>query len=146
MRAGRNALVQRKQLIADRHSFAVETTFSGHQELALMRDAKAAGYKVNLIFICTESPLVSMGRIALRVEDGGHRVSGTDIERRYRRSLANLPQGLELADRAWLLDNTRAKMRLIASLEHRQVKSMTNALPRWVRQARLPALDQGLSR
>lgn len=146
MRAGRDALTQRRQLIADRRSFAVETTFSGNQELALMKDAKAAGYKVNLIFICTDSPLLSMGRIALRIKDGGHRVSGPDIERRYRRSLANLPQGLALADRAWLLDNSRTRMRLVASIERGQVKSMATALPRWVRETKLQALEAGLSR
>lgn len=148
MRAGRDALMQRRQLIADQRSFAVETTFSGNQEIALMKDAKAAGYKVNLIFICTDSPQVSMGRIALRIKDGGHRVSGADIERRYRRSLTNLPQGLALADRAWLLDNSRARMRLVASIERGQVKSMASALPRWVREAKLPILEQemGMSR
>ncbi|OAN50526.1 zeta toxin family protein [Paramagnetospirillum marisnigri] len=145
IRAGRQALALRGHLLADRRSFAIETTLSGNQELALMRDAKAAGYKVNLIFIATESPIVSMGRIASRVSDGGHRVSGADVERRYRRSMDNLPQALALADRAWLLDNSRARMRLIAAIEHNQVKSQASTLPRWVRGAKLQVLETGLS-
>nr|CAM74281.1 conserved hypothetical protein [Magnetospirillum gryphiswaldense MSR-1] len=148
VRAGREALTQRRQLITGRRSFAVETTFSGNQELALMKEALATGYKVNLIFVCTDSPLLSIGRIALRVKDGGHHVPGADVQRRYLRSLANLPKGLALADRSWLLDNTRARMRLIASIERGQVKSMSTSLPRWVQQVKLQVLEQeqGLSR
>lgn len=146
LRAGREALTQRKQLIAARQSFAVETTFSGNQEIALIKTAKAAGYKVNLVFVCTESPQISMGRISVRVLDGGHHVPGADVERRYQRSLANLPEGTALADRTWLLDNTRTRMRLVAAIERGEVKTMINAQPKWVRQARLPALEPGLSR
>ena len=146
--SGRQALAERDRLLANRQSFAVETTFSGHQELALMRDAKAAGYKVNLVFICTESPLASIGRIRSRVQDGGHAVPSADVERRYERSLTNLPEGMALADRSWLLDNSRSRMRLIASIERGQVKSMANNMPRWVRGQKLKVLEQaqGLSR
>lgn len=146
LRAGREALTQRKQLIAARQSFAVETTFSGNQEIVLIKTAKEAGYKVNLVFVCTDSPRVSMGRIAVRVMDGGHHVPGADVERRYQRSLANLPEGLALADRAWLLDNTRTRMRLVAAIERGEVKTMINAQPKWVRQARLAVLEPGISR
>lgn len=145
LRAGREILARRKGYLARTQSFAMETTFSGNREIALIKDAKAAGYKVNLVFICTDSPKISMGRITLRVQAGGHRVPGTDVERRYRRSLANLPEGLALVDRAWLLDNSRTRMRLIASLERGQVKSVANSLPRWVRSAKLPVLEQGMS-
>ncbi|CAA7619274.1 AAA family ATPase [Magnetospirillum sp. UT-4] len=143
IRAGRQALTRQRQLIAARQSFALETTFSGNRELALMRDAKAAGYKVNLVFVCTDTPELSIGRIMVRVADGGHHVPAADVRRRYQRSLANLPAGMALADRTWLLDNTRSRMRLVASIEAGQVKSQSNALPRWVRQARLPILEQG---
>lgn len=146
--AGREALHRQRRLLAEKRSFAVETTFSGHHEMALMKAAKAAGYKVNLIFLCTDSPIISVGRIKTRVRAGGHPVLTSDVIRRYQRSLAHLPEGIALADRAWLLDNSRPRLRLIASLERGLVKSMSNALPRWVRLARIPALDQaqGLSR
>lgn len=146
--AGRQAVSLQQKHLSERRTFAVETTFSGNRELALMRDAKTAGYKVNLVFICTNTPRISIGRIANRVADGGHYVPGSDVMRRYQRSLANLPEGLTLADRAWLLDNSQPRMRLIASLEQGMVKSMTNALPRWVKLARLSEIQhaQELSR
>lgn len=142
MQAGRQALALQKQYVAEQRTFALETTFAGNREVALMKAAKAAGYKVNLVFICTDTPQISMGRIVSRVADGGHRVPGADVERRYRRSLANLPAGLAAADRAWLLDNSRSRMRLITSIERGQVKSMVNALPKWVRGAKLSVLEQ----
>jgi predicted ABC-type ATPase len=147
MRAGREALARQKQYLADGLTFALETTFSGHRELALMHTAKAADYKLNLIFVCTESPMTSLGRIMQRIDEGEHYVPEKDVIRRYHRSLDNLPEGLKLADRAWLLDNTRERMRLVASVERGQVKSLSNSLPRWVRSARIPALEQehGLS-
>ena len=146
--AGRRAVALQKKFIAERRTFAVETTFSGNREIMLMKQAKAAGYKVNLVFVCIETPRVSIARIADRVTDGGHHVPGADVTRRYQRGLANLPEGLALADRAWLLDNSRSRMRLVAAIERNQVKTMINALPRWVKTARLPALEQaqGLSR
>lgn len=148
IQAGRQALIRQKRLIAQRDSFALETTFSGVREINLMRDAKAAGYKVNLVFVCTDTPILSIGRIASRVADGGHDVPAADVHRRYQRSLANLPAGITLADRTWLLDNSRNRMRLVASIENGQVKSQATSLPRWVRNARLAILerDTGLSR
>ncbi|CAA7625985.1 conserved hypothetical protein [Magnetospirillum sp. LM-5] len=132
VQAGRQALALQKRLIAERRSFALETTFSGNREIALIKEAKAAGYKVNLIFVCTDSPDLSIGRIAVRVADGGHHVPAADVRRRHGRSLANLSQGLDLVDRAWLLDNSRARMRLVASFENGQRKSQAAGVPRWM--------------
>lgn len=143
MRAGREALQLQRQHIAGHRTFAVETTLSGNRELNLMKEAKAAGYKVNLVFICTETPMISIGRITVRVAEGGHHVPSADVVRRYGRSLQNLAAGMALADRVWLLDNTRARMRLVASLERGQVKSIANSLPKWVKTAKLPALEHG---
>lgn len=144
LRAGREAIARRRQLVAAKASFAIETTFSGNSELAFMRAAKASGYKVNLIFVATASPLVSAGRVAGRVEDGGHFVSRRDIERRYYRSLENLAEGVALADRAWLIDNSSKRPRLVATLEQGREKASSMNLPKWVQAAKIPALNQGM--
>ncbi|MCL4460535.1 MAG: hypothetical protein M1297_02320 [Nitrospirae bacterium] len=51
LQAGKMAIREQEKLLSSRSSFAVDTTFSGNRELEMMRRAKAAGYKVNLIFI-----------------------------------------------------------------------------------------------
>ncbi len=144
MQAGRQALAIQRQHLDRRDTFALETTFSGNRELGLMREAKAADYKVNLVFICTESPMTSMGRIVQRVRDGGHFVPDDDVMRRYERSLANLSPGVALADRTWLLDNTGERMRLVATIERGQVKKSTINLPQWAKAAKIPALEQSM--
>jgi len=144
LQAGRVALKQQQDMLKSGQSFALETTFSGNRELKLMRDAKEAGYKVNLAYVCTQGASVNRARVGLRVQNGGHFVPSSDVIRRYDRSLQNLPEGLKLADRAWLLDNSERKHKLVACLERNQVKSMSNRLPKWVQNARLPALEQGV--
>jgi predicted ABC-type ATPase len=144
MQAGRQTLAIQRQHLDQRDTFALETTFSGTRELALVQKAKAAGYKVNLVYLCTNSPMTSMARIAQRVRDGGHFVPDDDVARRYQRSLANLAAGVSLADRAWLLDNTGERMRLVAAIERGQVKKSTINLPQWVKAAKIPALEQSM--
>lgn len=144
LRAGRAAIARRRQFLAAKENFAIETTFSGNSELAFMREAKASGYKVNLFFVATVSPLVSAGRVAGRVEDGGHFVASRDIERRYYRSLENLAEGVALADRAWLIDNSSRRPRLVATLEQGREKASSINLPRWVQAAKIPALEHGM--
>lgn len=51
MRAGRIALELRDGYLNRSETFAMETTVTGKSELALMRRAREAGYKVNLIFV-----------------------------------------------------------------------------------------------
>ncbi|MGE4339220.1 MAG: AAA family ATPase [Pigmentiphaga sp.] len=106
IRAGREALSMQRRLLASRQSFALETTFSGNRELAVMREAKAAGYAVNLIFVSAGTAELSIFRIKTRTASGGHHVPDDDVRRRYPRSYANLEAGLVLADYAWILDNS----------------------------------------
>lgn len=144
MQAGRQALAIQRRHIDQRDTFALETTFSGNRELALIQEAKAAGYKVNLVYLCTNSPMTSMARIAQRVRDGGHFVPDDDVARRYQRSLANLAAGVSTVDRAWLLDNTGERTRLVATIERGQVKNSAVALPEWVQIAKIPAIEQAM--
>lgn len=99
--AGRLALRRQQALLHAQQSFAFETTLSGRHEIDLMRQAATRGYKVNLIFIALDTADLSIGRIMQRVLDGGHNVPTNDVKRRYSRSLANLPEALRLADRAF---------------------------------------------
>lgn len=131
-KAGKIAARQRKDYLNQSKSFAFETTFSGKGELALMHKAKDSGYKVNLVFVSTSSPTISRGRIRQRVSDGGHHVPSQDVIRRYHRSLANLPQGLAVVDRAFILDNSQSRLRLLLSRENEKIKTLTQTQPVWL--------------
>jgi len=135
MQAGKAAVLEQERLLSSGISFAVDTTFSGHRELDLMKRAKTAGFKVNLIFICVTSPALCQARIEERVLSGGHAVPARDVPRRFKRSLANLTIAFDIAERVFLLDNTGEKHRLLLSIERGRVKHLSNNIPDWAKQA-----------
>jgi len=140
VRAGREAIRWQETLLTQSVDFAMETTLAGHRELALLQRAREAGYKVTLVYIGVDSTDVLLGRIAQRVTEGGHDVPTEDVDRRYIRISANLAVALQNVDRAFVLDNTGQRYRLLLTLEGNQVKRLSRNLPRWAQDALPPAL------
>lgn len=97
--AGKLALKERGERLRTGQTFAFETTLSGGTELKVMRDAKAEGYKVNLVYVGVSDPAISMARVSERVRRGGHDVDDRAVAQRYAASLAQLPEAMALADR-----------------------------------------------
>ncbi len=133
LQAGRIAHEQRLALMRDARSFAMETTLSGHGELRVMAGAKAAGYKITLVFVGLRSVLSSLARVRERVARGGHDVPVPVILRRHARSLAHLPAAMGLADRCFILDNTGMRPRLLISIDEGRVRHTSPPLPSWAR-------------
>jgi predicted ABC-type ATPase len=114
-RAGRLVLQEARTLLAAhstgsgpsaRTSFAIESTLSGKTHLALIRDAKARGYRFLLHYIVIGSASQAVARVALRVKMGGHDVPEADVRRRYERSRRHwLEDYLPLADEWGAWDN-----------------------------------------
>ncbi len=134
IQAGRTAVREQERLFASGVSFAVDTTFSGNRELDLMRRARTAGFKVNLIFICVTSAALCQVRIEERVSSGGHAVPAKDVARRFERSLANLKAAFDIAERVFVLDNTGEKHKLLLSIERSRVKHLSKKMPDWAKQ------------
>lgn len=145
IQAGKAAVLEQERLLATSVSFALDTTLSGNRELALMKRATDAGYKVNLVFVCVESLALCQARILERTESGGHAVPPEDVARRYGRSLANLPAACVLSDRVFVLDNTGEKRRLLLSVERGSVKHLSGNLPRWATEAIPPRFTRSRS-
>ena len=137
LQAGREAIRRQEAYLARAQDFGFETTLSGRRELEVLRRAKAAGFKVNLVYVGINSTRAAMGRIRERVASGGHDIPMPDIVRRFERSQANLPRALALADRAFVLDNSGRRYRLLLSMERGQVRHVSSNLPSWAR-ATLP--------
>jgi predicted ABC-type ATPase len=135
IQAGKAAIQEQERLLAAGESFAVDTTLAGNRELVLMRRAAAAGYKVNLVFLCVEDLPLCQGRILERVARGGHAVPPDDVARRYERSLSHLGDAIDLANRVFVLDNSGENRRLLLSVEHGRVKHLSGRLPAWARTA-----------
>jgi len=135
LRAGRIALRQRENLLKEHKSFAMETTLSGQGEIDMIRRAHAAGYKINLIFVGIGSSQHSHARVAERVAKGGHAVAASDIERRYVRTMANLPRILPFATRVRIIDNSAKERRRIFNKDQDRIKYISKDMPAWAREA-----------
>jgi predicted ABC-type ATPase len=135
LKAGKAASSKRELLLSKSITFGFETTLSGKSELQFMSKAKIKGYKINLIFISTDDPLkVNIYRVAERVQSGGHHIPTEDIIRRYKRSLENLPKALEIADRAYIIDNSQKHRKLCIVIENHSVKHKIKNLPNWLKE------------
>lgn len=107
-RAGRLLLEEARMLMGSKSSFAIESTLSGKTYLSMIREAKALGYRFVLHYIQIENATQAVGRVALRVQLGGHHVPEEDVRRRFDRSRTHLLDDyLPLADEWVLWDNSQ---------------------------------------
>jgi len=109
--AFRTAEELRRVLLDARVSFCTETVFSdpGGAKLEFLKQAREAGYAVFLVFIGLESAALSTARVVQRVRDGGHDVPDEKLEKRFPRTLKNLPAAIPLVNEAYLFDNSSAE-------------------------------------
>ncbi|WP_345948966.1 hypothetical protein ABDD95_19150 [Mucilaginibacter sp. PAMB04274] len=110
----------REALLKDRRRFSFETVFSHESNLEIMEQAAAAGYKVYLYFVSTESPEINNYRVLLRKTQGGHDVPADKITSRYTSSLGLLYRTAQIAYQAFFFDNSlnEAPFRLIGHFKN----------------------------
>lgn len=90
-RAARATIALTASFIAEGKSFSLETTLAGQSHLRTIARAKAAGFKIHMMFFAVAHPEQCLARVARRVAEGGHDVPEADVRRRFARGLANLP-------------------------------------------------------
>lgn len=96
-----------RNAIAERVSYGIESTYSGRPGRERVEQAKRAGYRIEGIYLGTESPDVNVARIERRVmENTGHQVDPKLVRERYRWSLSNLRRTVEQFDQLEVLDNS----------------------------------------
>lgn len=88
--ASRLFLSEIERHIQARRDFGFETTLAGRGYLRLIRQLRADGWKVELIYLALPNAEMAKLRVAERVSHGGHDIPAPDIERRFLRSLENL--------------------------------------------------------
>ncbi len=107
LQAGRLMLDEITRAVADRKSFAVETTLSGLGYLRQIRAWRAAGYFVRLVFVSLPSAEIAIARVKERVQHGGHSIPEAVIRRRFEAGLKNFEQHYKAAVDSWTLyDNS----------------------------------------
>lgn len=130
--AGKCAVEKLKRSIKKKTSFCVETTLAGNYMLNQMKTAREAGYSVHLYYIGLQSVWLHKARVKTRVAEGGHWISETDIERRYFRSLLNLPAAIDLSNNVVIIDNSGPIYEKIVEVYCGNVKYINNHLPSWL--------------
>lgn len=73
----------------------------------MVTDMQAAGYFVLLAFVGLSSSALSIGRVAIRVAEGGHAVDFQKSLERYPRTQQAIRHALPVADAVVLVDNSR---------------------------------------
>jgi len=129
--AGKEILKRIDGCLGRNESLAVETTLWSRASLALMDRARALGYEIHLTFVALDSPERCIARIRTRALRGGHFIPDADVRRRYKRSIANLPEALRAADIAKVYDNSGDEHRLVLTVRSGVVISRSKELPDW---------------
>lgn len=107
IQAGRLMLHELARHFAARVSFAFETTLSGRSYLRSITAWRAAGYEVKLIFLQLHSAEEAIARVALRVQQGGHRIPDEVIRRRFIAGRQNFERWYAPAVNSWVVyDNS----------------------------------------
>ena len=112
--AGRLLLRELDRLAASRKDFAFESTLSGLTYVSRLRRWRAAGYRIEIVFLSLVSPQLALRRIAARVRQGGHNVPRADVLRRFDRGRVNFDRVYRLLSDAWAVyDNSGPHPRLL---------------------------------
>jgi predicted ABC-type ATPase len=115
-------------------TFAFETVFSRTKYwLDFIQRARARGFYIVLFFLCTEDPALNAGRVAMRVEEGGHSVPIGKIVSRYAGSIRTAVQAIGMVDDFWLYDNSTWNKSpvLIARVVSGRTDYVATNQPRW---------------
>ena len=112
--AGRLVLRELDRLAKARLDFAFESTLSGLAYLSRLKRWKAAGYRIEIVYLRLSSPRLALRRIAARVKQGGHSVPHADVLRRFTRSWNNFQTAYRLLADMWTVyDNSGIKPQLL---------------------------------
>lgn len=134
-RAFREAERLRTAFIEARVSFCAETVFSDEvgAKLRWLRNARATGFTIVLVFVGLDNPMLSSARVMQRVQSGGHDIPDAKLHARFPRTLANLRAALAIVDDAFLVDNSSFDhpYRAVAVYHGGRLVSRHPPLPAW---------------
>ena len=95
-----------EQAIAERLSFAFETTLGGTTMTALLERALASGIEVRVWYVGLSTPELHIARVRARVARGGHDIPEARVRARYDSSRLNLIRLLPRLTELRLHDNS----------------------------------------
>ncbi|MCI5959408.1 MAG: zeta toxin family protein [Lachnospiraceae bacterium] len=106
LKAGKIAVAKIKDCFEKGITFNQETTLCGNVVVKNIELARKLGYEVELHYVGVDTVEIAKERIAYRVAHGGHGISDSDVERRYKESFEQLNKLKSNCDLVILYDNT----------------------------------------
>ena len=97
---------KRYTAISEKRDFTFETVLSSEYKLNILRKAKENGYFIKCVFVLTVDARINVARVEARVAQGGHSVAKEKIISRYKKSLSNIKELINLCDILHVYDNT----------------------------------------
>jgi predicted ABC-type ATPase len=121
---------ERSRLTKEGHSFVYQDTTIDSQ---MIRDAQEAGFDVKVFYVGTEDPNLNMGRVLLRVSNGGPFAALARIPDDYADGIKHLREAKRLADDLMLFDNTTHGRghRLVAHFHAGELMKLARVVPKW---------------
>ena len=126
---------RRQQLLSERKSMVVESTFSHPSKNALVAEAIAAGFQVNVYHVNVRNADLAVARVESRVDKGGHPVPEDKIRERYERNQALIHDAVKVADHAYIFDNSILNKPHTLAIELKRGKAVAigQNVPPWAR-------------
>lgn len=116
-----------RRYLANKESFALESTLSGKTYIKYLQQAKQLGYHIELHFLWLPSAEESFERVKQRVLEGGHAVPEIDIYRRYPRIMQHIfDDYLPLADQWQFWDASKLPLELVAHSSTVSIEELHN--------------------
>ena len=120
MRAGRLMLEEINNHARRGKNFSFETTLSSRGYIRMIRQWRANGYRVKLIFLSLATPEEAVNRVRSRVAQGGHNIPEIVIRRRFVRGMYNFQNIYRHCVDYWqLINNSDADFTLIDTGQNR---------------------------
>lgn len=132
LEAGRIMLARMHELAAKRESFAFETTLASRSYAPWLRQLKAQGWIVHLVFLWLPSTEMAVKRVAARVLAGGHDVPELTIRRRYLMGLANFGKLYQPIASVWrIYDNSVGSLSQLIAMGGESFESVIHEQDKW---------------
>jgi len=128
----------RQRLLERETSFTLETVMSSDDKVALLKQARALGYRTYLYYVATVDPIINISRVQNRVRLGGHPVPEDKIVSRYVRSLDLLMDAMRNTNRAYIFDNSshqQGHVWLAEVTDGKVLEMKTDQMPGWFKRA-----------
>jgi predicted ABC-type ATPase len=143
-KAAEIAEARRRDCLAEGRDFVSESTFSHPSKLALIEEARAAGFRVVMYHVNVRSADLSVARVERRTKEGGHDVPEEKIRERYERNQALIKRAVLLSDRAFIYDNSALNKAPERAIDFKDglVIRISDRVPTWARELYAKELEK----